>query len=807
MQRPSLAPALLFALGIGFDLWVGGALTWILTGCGAVLAIAALSRAGKEVWLAASIVLSGWLAHALQRTPYAPTDLRVLIGSKPELVSVLGSIDDTPTLRVTERHGELRARTMVPIRVKALQREGKWEAATGTLMASHRGVLGAAFFRGQQVVVSGAIGVPPGPAAEHLFDYRNYLGHQGIWYTLNTEHPDDWRVGPEARSNPPLSERFLPWAQGVLMRGLPDDEITRLIVAMALGWKTPLTGEIDEAFMKSGTLHVFAISGLHIGLIAWILVQILRLMRLSRRWCGIVAAPLIWFYVAATGWQPSAVRSAIMSSVVLAGWILNRPGDLLNSLALSGWIILAWDPGQLFQASFQLSFGAVAGLALLGPPIEQRLVGWIRLPRDPFLPVELEPKWRTMVNLPLGWVAESLAVGLAATLSSLPLTIHWFHLVNPVSLLANLLVVPLSGFVLMDNFASVLSFWVHPWLAEVFNASGWLWMKGMVSFSRWCAALPAGNWSVEPPPWGWWIAYYLTLIGVASGGLAKGRWRLAGSLAVTLTVLAAVATWIRHVRELKITVLEGDAVAIHAGWNPGEQLLDCGNEQSVRRLVIPFLQAHGVNRLPLLIATRQDKRHLDGITNLLEEIPPRQVAAGTNTSRAVGIRSVLELAKQRGIPVERVARGQKVGGWEVLHPQAGDSFGSDEDQSVVLSGEFRGIRVVWLGNLGRPGQKALLERGVPQADIVVTGVPVGSEPLGSPLLQAFRPKLVVAAGEHYPASARLKPTTRERLLQTGIPFWNTESEGSVTLRFRNDGCEVSAMSGRTMEIRREAESR
>src|SRR6185312_5587192 len=130
-------------------------------------------------------------------------------------------------------------------------------------------------------------------------------------------------------------------------------------------------------FIRTGTMHIFAISGLHVALIAAILVQLLRFFQIPRGACGLVIIPLIWFYTGATGWQPSAIRSTIMSSMVVLGWSLKRPSNLLNSLLASAVIILIWQPEQLFQASFQLSFFVVLSMALL---LEDQNVSNPRLP-------------------------------------------------------------------------------------------------------------------------------------------------------------------------------------------------------------------------------------------------------------------------------------------------------------------------------------------------------------------------------------------------------------------------------------------
>src|SRR5262245_4218257 len=173
-------------------------------------------------------------------------------------------------------------------------------------------------------------------------------------------------------------------------------------------------------------MHVFAISGLHIALIAGLLVTLLRVFRLPRGWCGFVVLPIIWCYTGVTGWQASAIRSTIMMSVILAGWCLKRPSDLLNSLAGAAVLILVWDPQQLFQASFQLSFCVVLSLALFSPLLDA-LRARLLAP-DPLLPKELLPAWRRWLRGPLDLVTGGFMVSLAAWLGSIPLIAYYFHL-------------------------------------------------------------------------------------------------------------------------------------------------------------------------------------------------------------------------------------------------------------------------------------------------------------------------------------------------------------------------------------------
>lgn len=785
MKYPALGPTILFSAGVGAAVWWGGQLEALVFTSALCLALSLVWRRFRLAGIGATLFLLGWTYHLERLEPHSRFDLRRIFGTNAELVTVVGEISETPTFRLAETRGPWVGRTLVPVQVHACLRSNRWLQSMGTVMVTTPGILPVPFFRSQKVQVTGVINRPPGPEADGLFDYRSYLLYQGIGFTLRTESPEDWQLAIVHRDRPPLSERFLPWAQGLLTRGLPDDEATRLLAAMALGWKTPLAGEVNDIFMRSGTMHVFAISGLHIGLIAGILVELLRLFRLSRGWCSWVAIPLVWFYIDATGWQASAIRSGIMSSVIIAGWALQRPGQLLNSLAVSGWMILVWDPGQLFQASFQLSFAAVAGLAILGSPIHKFLESHLRLPWDPFLPASLKPRWHGWINTPLRWLASALAIGLASLTASLPLTVHWFHLFNPVSLLANLVVVPLSSLALAANFASVLTGHVVPILCECFNAAAWVLMHGMISASEWAARLPGGHFWTESPPWLWWLAYYGAVLGWTFGWFADVHRRHVSWALLASVTLGATWAWLRHRTETRITLLRGDGL-VQRGRGP-TLVFDGGNERTMERLTIPYLRVHGVQRLVGWAATGESVQQIGGASNLMAECRPGLVWLSSLASRSAATKRAIVAAESMEIPTLRANLGSTNWGWTVLHPDQSDRFTRGEDRSLVLSTTIQGLRVLWLGELGRPGQRAWLERGVLPCDILITEIPPSSEPVGTALLEALHPQVVLVMSDRYPAGRRVKASTRDRFNGLGIPIVYTEEVGSVLIRFTPQG--------------------
>ena len=391
MQRPFVAIVCCYATGLLLAEIFQPPLVALFGTAFAVLVAALALEKLRPLLLWLLVALAGWTNFASRTAMVSPNDLRALLGDTNAIVTVRGTLIETPHLRVTERDGQQTERSVAQVQVTALHRDANWRPVTGSIVVTTPGTLAGVFFTGQPVEVTGVISRPAPPLAGGLFDYRDYLQTRGIFYQLKTSSTNDWQLGAAPLTKPPLTDRFLNWSQRTLALGLPvEDEPLRLLWAMTLGWRTAFTADISEPFLRAGTMHLFAIDGLRIALISGMLVALLRVLQVSRAWCGIVAIPAIWFYTAATGWESSAIRASVMMTIVIGGWALKRPGDTVNSLAAAAFIILLWEPRQLFEASFQLSFFVVLVIALMLPPLNKifdRL--W---QSDPLLPVELLPR-------------------------------------------------------------------------------------------------------------------------------------------------------------------------------------------------------------------------------------------------------------------------------------------------------------------------------------------------------------------------------------------------------------------------------
>ena len=594
-----------------------------------------------------------------------------------------------------------------------------------------------------------------------------------------------------------MTDRFLNWSKRTLAYGLPvEDEPLRLLWAMTLGWRTAFTGDIGDPFLRAGTMHLFAIDGLRIALIAGMLVALLRVLQVSRAWCGIVAIPAIWFYSAATGWESSAIRASVMMTIVLGGWALKRPGDLLNSLAAAAFIILLWEPRQLFEASFQLSFCVMLVIGLLLPRMNKISDGLLR--HDPLLPDDLIPKWRRVLISTSRILARYFSLSLAAWLGSIPLSALYFHLFSPISPVANLIAVPLGTLALMSNLGALICGSVVSVRDGIVQPRAWFFMSAMTDVSEWFTKIPGSYFYVPEPSWISIGIYYSALVVILSGWLKTARRKFFfGSI---LIFIAAIYfwRWENSRGEIKLTVLPlngGHSVFVDAAGRKNDWLVDCGDESAVNFTLKNFLRAQGVNKIPRLVLTGGDSQNCGG-AELLDQL----FGVGELWTSAAKFRSSAynEIVSR----FEKSSRhqifncGDKIWRWQILWPPATNNFPRADDGALVLLGDFSGAKILLLSDLSRAGQSGLLATTNDlRADIVIAGLPNEGEPLCDALLDAIQPKIIVIADSEFPANRRADGKLKDRLAQRKTSVIYTRDSGAVTILTDKSGWQLRTMDG------------
>lgn len=766
--------------------------------------------------LPALIVLLGVFLQRVELVCMAPSDLRRVTSESPSWVRVRGWLRDRPYERTFESRGREVGRTSVPMEVAWIQSirdsnharpagsdassGSEWRRASGWIWVTGPSGLPPDFHRDQAVELEGVLAVPPMAIADGLFDDREFLGRQGMHRILRTSSAGDWSFWPGGGvvTGLPLEDRFEVWARAALARGLPvEDEPLRLSWAMALGWKTALTPAVTQPFLQTGTLHIFAISGLHVALIAEVLVQLLKLIRIPRRRCGWVVIPALWFYTLATGWQASAIRSTVMMTLIVWGWMMARPTDVLNSLGLAAVLILSADPQQLFQASFQLSFLVVASLALGVGRVSPWIQDWTA--GDPFLPDRLRPWWWHPWQVVARWFLGGLTTSGVAWLGSLALSVHLFHMITPVSLIANLAVVPLSSLALTCQLGSLLTAEWCPWACECFNHSGWLWMNLMIRITHILVKPPGAFFWVPSPGLVCLGLVQLSLFVLVLDRLTTSlRWKLAAAL-FAAGILGMGAQWFGTATRTEWVLFQSDrgvAAIVDGPGRSADVCIEAGTPELVSRSVVPYLHSRGFQSMPRLALLRASAAHCAGAFELAEQMRIPEVWTSTASTRSATFRHVIGELRQNH-KVRAMERGTTEGRWAVLHPGSPPFTGKKfittaDDTSMVLrwSGAVGSV-LVCLG-CSPHAQVSLVESGLNlSADVVIASMPTRGEPLGDALLDRVQPRWVLWMEPAGVVSMRVPSSVNARLVQRGLRVLSTAEDGSLTLSFGRRGATIS----------------
>ncbi|MCB1105560.1 MAG: ComEC/Rec2 family competence protein [Opitutaceae bacterium] len=311
---------------------------------------------------------------------------------------------------------------------------------------------GATALRSAQLETIGVLELLPENPPKNTFE--GYLASAGMNFTLTrgailtvTRPPTAFREFCDA-----MAGKFALMLETGTAGKRP--ELTGVFRAMLLGQKDELNEEQDSLFMRSGTMHLFAISGLHIGVIAAGIHAFLSLLRVPRLPKLVIGLTLLWLYVQITGGTPSAVRAFTMVALFQLTLQLRLPGNPVSALATAALLVLMVDPLQLFSASFQMSYGIVASLLLYGLPLgETWLARWPPFPR---LPQNTWRWWHWRIAALWRWFLTIVAIGVASIIFSVVAGVEYFGLFTPGALLANLVLVPTAMIVILAGMGSLI---------------------------------------------------------------------------------------------------------------------------------------------------------------------------------------------------------------------------------------------------------------------------------------------------------------------------------------------------------------
>ncbi len=480
----------------------------------AVCAIAARRRrrwnpAAAAALFAATFAVACVSGQLAARDDYEAVELFRAIEDSREDAVIRGRVDEAPTL---VRLGPGAARARFRLRVKELPHEA------GAIAVADAVVL--VDWYGPESMVRGAQSFRLPAAGEgwqlngRMREVSLRAGAPRVTFKVRGKSPSTHRHPAMDASGLAMKLWELRgYAERILSLGMADRrEQTGLVKAMTLGLRSDVPREVMDVFKGSGTVHVFSISGLHVAIVSSILVAGLSALPLRLAHRVFVFAPMIAAYTLATGAAPSAVRACVMALILFSAPLAGRRLDPVSSVCAAALLLLARDPRELLDLGFVFSFVCTAGIVLMVPLFTEATAFLVaarsRRAEDP-PPLEAPdgraaPRWRAMALARwrglLRFLRGGFCVSLAAWIASTPVTAVYFDRIVPSSLLANLLVVPLSEAMVATAALSLVSGLFSPWLAETFNhANAFLadcLVKAAAGFAHMpMASVEAGRWT------------------------------------------------------------------------------------------------------------------------------------------------------------------------------------------------------------------------------------------------------------------------------------------------------------------------
>lgn len=328
---------------------------------------------------------------------------------------------------------------------------------------------------GDELLICGNLQPIPASVNPGGFNFQQYALFQGITHQVFLRRNDFIITRHQQSVLQLVINRTREWTLSVLHTAFPDKKERGLAEALLIGYKDELDKALVQSYTNTGVVHIIAISGLHLGLIYWLLLKLLQPLQRSRylKWLRpLLIISGLWLFALLAGAQPSVLRSALMFTCIVAGESLSRKPNIYNSLALSAFLLLCYNPYWLWDAGFQLSYAAILGIVAFMKPLYQLF---------------------TIRNKLLDQIWQLNAVTLSAQVFTIPVCIYHFHQFPTYFLLANFIAVPVSSLILLaEIFICCIS--LLPSLALIAGkATGFL-LRFMNTYIERVEALPFSVW-------------------------------------------------------------------------------------------------------------------------------------------------------------------------------------------------------------------------------------------------------------------------------------------------------------------------
>ncbi|MEA2086660.1 MAG: DNA internalization-related competence protein ComEC/Rec2 [Candidatus Caldatribacteriota bacterium] len=626
--------------------------------------------------------------------------------------------------------------------------------------------------------IKGKLKKPQGQKNFGEFDYELYLAREKVFTYLNIWQEKDIKKIGEDDSNflTSFSLSARDKINEITKQTLPPP-YNYLLIGMLLGEKSFIPPYLKAIFTEAGIMHILAVSGLHVGIIAMALLALFAILRLPKKLKLFSLILILIMYASITGFRPSVLRATIMFILLIGGKLINRSRNLNISLFFAALLILLSNPLTLYDAGFLLSFIVT------------------------FFIINLTPILQGLFSKIVVWIRNPLAVSTAAWIGIFPLSAYFFSKVSIIAIVSNIFIIPLTGIAVILGFTTFFIGMISIYLAGIIANINYLVLNLITLIAKSFSSLPFAFIYVARPSIIIIILYYLTVFFIIEmfykDTLSQKIKKKAGLIVLSITLLIIIVQVFYPVDNLKVNFInvgEGDCILIEAP-NKINILIDGGGTPQSdfdvgSKIVIPYLRRKGINEIDLLILTHPHLDHLEGLLPVLKELKVDMVLDSGLTCDLSAYKEFLSIIQAKGIPYHQAKVGDNFifsNNLEIflLNPLYDPDYYNDSDfnnASIVVKLFYKNADFLFTGDIEEASEnKLLVWQNILQSDILKVGHHGSSTSTNLKFLDKVDPSIaVITVGKNHFGHPSQKVI--ERLEDKNIEIYRTDENGTVIIR-------------------------
>ncbi|MBN2028742.1 DNA internalization-related competence protein ComEC/Rec2 [bacterium] len=643
---------------------------------------------------------------------------------------------------------------------------------------------------GDVVQITGECQLPNDQRNPGGFDYREYLTRKKIYRIMRIDRADQVQHMGIKKGNFFLREIIYPMRRFTIeMVDRTTEEPNRsLLKALLVGERGTISPEVRESFEKAGVIHVLAVSGLHVGFVLFILMTILRLLRLAYPIRVLLTILGLLLYALITEMRTPVTRATIMAITYLIGTRIERRIDPFNIIGIGGLVVLLFNPQELFDIGFQLSFTAVISIVYF----------YKKLSTFPWI---LKINHHLSNKLIGSYGLTLFLVSLSAQMGTIPLTAYYFNRIPLLSLIVNLFAIPLVGLIVALGLTTVITGLISLWVATIYGTLNEAVMSIYTAIIAWIGNLPFSHIYVPTPNLFHLLVYFSCVLLLIYNQNKVRRKQFAFIFMISLNLLAwknivwnqdSKITWIQF------DVGQGDAALLHLPRGK-HMLIDGGDKTALydhgESVIAPYLRRKGIRSLDTVILTHPHNDHIGGLIYILNHFNVKQVITAGTPFESQLVQEFQNTIERKRIPMRTVLAPDSLIAFPgvkiyFLSPTEITAIHNDSrdinNQSLVMKVLFGKTRFLFMGDAEREAEANMIDLPTSlSCDVIKVGHHGSGTSSTLSFLNRANPAHAVISVGKYNLHGHPSETVLLRFEMLGTTVHRTDQEGAVI--FRSDG--------------------